>query len=95
MNKQEIFDRCQEAVQSVTGINYNKMMLTRNEEAVNARMLLVRHLADYGFTESEIAEYTYMKQQRINYLKNEALKRISHNRLMRVMYDEIERLMRG
>jgi hypothetical protein len=95
MNKQEIFDRCREAVQSVTGITYNKMMLTRNEEAVNARMLLIRHLADYGFTESEIAEYTYMKQQRINYLKNEALKRIAHNRLMRVMYDEVERMMEG
>jgi hypothetical protein len=95
MNKQEIFDRCREAVQSVTGISYNKMMLTRNEEAVNARMLLVRYLADYGFTEGEIAEYTFMKQQRINYLKNEALKRIAHNRLMRVMYDEVERMMEG
>lgn len=95
MNKQEIFDRCRDAVESVTGMTYNKMMLTRNEECVNARMLLIRHLADYGFTESEIAEYTYMKQQRINYLKNEALKRIAHNRLMRVMYGEIERMMRG
>ena len=93
MNKQEIFDRCREAVESVTGMTYNKMMLTRNEEAVNARMLLVRHLADYGFTEGEIAEFTYMKQQRINYLKNEALKRISHNRLMRKMYDEIRQKM--
>ena len=94
MNKQDIFDRCREAVESVTGMTYNKMMLTRNEESVNARMLLVRYLADYGFIESEISEYTYMKQQRINYLKNEALKRIAHNRLMRVMYDEVENIMR-
>lgn len=94
MNKQEIFDRCRDAVESVTGMIYVKMMITRNVEAVNARMLLVRHLADYGFTEAEISEYTYMKQQRINYLKNEALKRIAYNRLMRVMYDEVERIMR-
>ena len=94
MNKQDIFDRCRDAVQSVTGMTYVKMMMTRNEEAVNARMLLVRHLADYGFTESEISEYTFMKQQRVNYLKNEALKRIAHNRLMSVMYDEVERMMR-
>lgn len=95
MNKQEIFDRCREAVESVTGMTYNKMMLTRNEESVNARMLLIRYLADYGFTEGEISEYTYMKQQRINYLKNESLKRIAHNRLMRAMYDEVESMMRG
>lgn len=92
--KKQIFEKCLEAVETATDMKWHKVMQSRTDEAVCARMLLVRVLTDAGFSESDIAEYTFMKQQRINYLKNEALKRIAHNRLMRVMYDEVERLMR-
>lgn len=92
--KREIFNKCLEAVEEVTDMKFPKIMLSRTNESVCARMLLVRVLTDVGFSETDIAEYTFMKQQRINYLKNEALKRIAHNRLMRVMYDEVEKILR-
>lgn len=92
--KKQIFEKCLEAVETATDMEWHKVMQSRTDEAVCARMLLVRVLTDVGFSESDIAEYTFMKQQRINYLKNEALKRIAHNRLMRVMYDELEKIMR-
>ena len=91
--KKELFNKCLEAVEDATDIRWHKVTQSRTDEAVCARMLLVRVLTDAGFSESDIAEYTFMKQQRINYLKNEGMMRIEHNRLMRKMYDEIRQKM--
>ena len=89
--KREIFNKCLEAVEEVTDMKFPKIMLSRTDESVCARMLLVRVLTDVGFSESDIAEYTFMKQQRINYLKNEGLKRIAHSRMLTAMYGEIRK----
>lgn len=89
--KKEIFNKCLEAIEETTDMKFPKIMQSRTDEAVCARMLLVRVLTDVGFSESDIREYTFMKQQRINYLKNESTTRMMHNRMFAALYEEVKK----
>lgn len=70
MNKDLItlFQRVESKVMQVTGIN--QLFHTNQEEAVDARTILIYILSEKGLTDTQIAELSGLTRQGVNKLKN-------------------------
>lgn len=70
MNKDLItlFQRVESKVMQVTGIN--QLFHTNQEEAVDARTILIYILSEKGVTDTQIAELSGLTRQGVNKLKN-------------------------
>lgn len=70
MNKDLItlFQRVESKVMQVTGIK--QLFHTNQEEAVDARTILIYILSDKGVTDTQIAELSGLTRQGVNKLKN-------------------------
>lgn len=70
MNKDLItlFQRVESKVMQVTGIN--QLFHTNQEEAVDARTILIYILSEQGVTDTQIAELSGLTRQGVNKLKN-------------------------
>ena len=77
MNYETIFNKCFAAVVEITGCEASMFFISKREDYVDARMLLVDWLIGNGFTEQEICRLTAMRQQRVNFLKNNATRRLN------------------
>ena len=63
-----MFQRVESKVIQVTGIN--QLYHTNQEEAVDARTILIYILSEKGLTDTQIAELTGLTRQGVNKLKN-------------------------
>lgn len=70
MNKDLItlFQRVESKVMQVTGIK--QLFHTNQEEAVDARTILIYILSEKGLTDTQIASLTSLTRQGVNKLKN-------------------------
>lgn len=70
MNKDLItlFQRVESKVMQVTGIK--QLFHTNQEEAVDARTILIYILSEQGVTDTQIAELSGLTRQGVNKLKN-------------------------
>ena len=70
MNKDLItlFQRVESKVMQVTGIK--QLFHTNQEEAVDARTILIYILSEQGLTDTQIAELSGLTRQGVNKLKN-------------------------
>lgn len=70
MNQQiiSLFQRVESKVIQVTGIN--QLYHTNQEEAVDARTILIYILSEQGLTDTQIAGLTGLTRQGVNKLKN-------------------------
>lgn len=70
MNKEliSLFQRVESKVTQVTGVN--QLFHTNQEEAVDARTILIYILSEKGLTDTQIAELTGFTRQGVNKLKN-------------------------
>lgn len=85
--KKEFFDKLSSIIKEVVGIaDYKGNRL----ECVDARVLLVNVMVEYGETENSIGEMLKMSQQRVNYLKNSFRRRIMRKRFQK-MTDEVHK----
>ena len=63
-----LFQRVESKVMQVTGIK--QLFHTNQEEAVDARTILIYILSDKGVTDTQIAELSGLTRQGVNKLKN-------------------------
>lgn len=63
-----LFNRVEEKVTQVTGIK--QLFHTNQEDAVDARTILIHILSEKGLTDAQIAELTHLTRQGVNKLKN-------------------------
>ena len=63
-----LFQRVESKVMQVTGIN--QLFHTNQEEAVDARTILIYILSEQGVTDTQIAELSGLTRQGVNKLKN-------------------------
>ena len=70
MNKEliSLFQRVESKVIQTTGIK--QLFHTNQEEAVDARTILIYLLSEQGLTDTQIAELTNLTRQGVNKLKN-------------------------
>lgn len=70
MNQQiiSLFQRVESKVIQVTGIK--QLYHTNQEDAVDARTILIYILSEQGLTDTQIAELTNLTRQGVNKLKN-------------------------
>lgn len=70
MNQQiiSLFQRVESKVIKVTGVK--QLYHTNQEEAVDARTILIYILSEQGLTDTQIAELTGLTRQGVNKLKN-------------------------
>lgn len=70
MNKEliSLFQRVESKVIQVTGVN--QLFHTNQEEAVDARTILIYILSEKGLTDTQIAALTNLTRQGVNKLKN-------------------------
>lgn len=70
MNKEliSLFQRVESKVIQVTGVN--QLFNTNQEEAVDARTILIYILSEKGLTDTQIAALTNLTRQGVNKLKN-------------------------
>lgn len=67
---EEVFIRVRDIVIERTGVSFDNMVISNKEEHVDARLLLVCLLHDYGLTDTKIGEYIGMTRQGVNKLRN-------------------------